>query len=120
MALAMGLQLSTARLGTALALFASYPLAVWMGGVAKPVFLGLILICIGMISFFLYTIQDKKLDKSVADEAAISGSVEEESFKLADLWFIIKKQRMVVYCYPLCFVLFCSFPIFKICLRPYG
>jgi len=31
MALAMGLQLSSARLGTALALFASYPLAVWMG-----------------------------------------------------------------------------------------
>ena len=35
MALAMGLQLSSARLGTALALFASYPIAVWMGGVAK-------------------------------------------------------------------------------------
>jgi cyanate permease len=80
MALAMGLQLATARLGTALALFASYPVAVWLGGVAKPVFLGLILICIGMISFFLYTIQDKKLDKSVAEEAAISGTAEEESF----------------------------------------
>ena len=88
----MGLQLSSARLGTALALFASYPLAVWMGGVAKPVFLGLILICIGMISFFLYTIQDKKLDKSVAEEAAISGSAEEESFKMADMWFILKNK----------------------------
>jgi MFS family permease len=92
MALAMGLQLSSARLGTALALFASYPIAVWMGGVAKPVFLGLILICIGMISFFLYTIQDKRLDKSVAEEASISGSAEEESFKMADLWFIIKNK----------------------------
>src|ERR1035437_8904190 len=84
MALAMGLQLATARLGTALALFASYPVAVWLGGVAKPVFLGLILICVGMISFFMYTIQDKKLDKSVAEEAAISGAIEEESFRLAD------------------------------------
>jgi predicted MFS family arabinose efflux permease len=92
MALAMGLQLSSARLGTALALFASYPLAVWMGGVAKPVFLGLILICIGMISFFLYAIQDKRLDKSVADEAIVSGSADEESFKMADLWFIIKNR----------------------------
>jgi len=92
MALAMGLQLSSARLGTALALFASYPLAVWMGGVAKPVFLGLILICIGMISFFMYTIQDKKLDKSIAAEALISGSEEEESFKMADMWFIIKNK----------------------------
>jgi MFS family permease len=92
MALAMGLQLSSARLGTALALFASYPLAVWMGGVAKPVFLGLIMICIGMISFFLYTIQDKRLDKSIADEAAISGSADEESFKITDLKFIIKNK----------------------------
>jgi predicted MFS family arabinose efflux permease len=92
MALAMGLQLSSARLGTALALFASYPLAVWMGGVAKPVFLGLILICIGMISFFLYAIQDKRLDKSVADEAVVSGSAEEESFKMVDLWFILKNR----------------------------
>src|SRR5664280_647496 len=80
MALAMGLEMATARLGTALAMFASYPVAVWLGGVAKPVFLGLILICVGMISFFMYTIQDKKLDKSVAEEAAISGALEEESF----------------------------------------
>jgi predicted MFS family arabinose efflux permease len=63
-----------------------------MGGVAKPVFLGLILICIGMISFFLYTIQDKKLDRSIAEEASISCTAEEESFKLADLLFIIKNK----------------------------
>jgi nitrate/nitrite transporter NarK len=63
-----------------------------MGGVAKPVLLGLILLCIGMIAFFMYSIQDKKLDKSVAEEAAISGAVEEESFRLADLKFIIKNK----------------------------
>jgi predicted MFS family arabinose efflux permease len=40
----------------------------------------------------MYSIQDKKLDKSVAAEAAISGSEEEESFKMADLWFIIKNR----------------------------
>jgi MFS family permease len=93
MALAMGLQLASARLGTALALFAAYPLATWMGGVAKPVLLGLIMLCIGMVSFFLYTIQDKKLDNSVADEAALSGlTEEEESFKLVDLWYIVKNK----------------------------
>ena len=36
MALAMGLEMACARLGTALALFASYPIAVWMGDVSKP------------------------------------------------------------------------------------
>jgi MFS family permease len=93
MALAMGLEMASARVGTGLALFASYPLAIWLGGVSKPIFLGLILLCIGMISFFLYTIQDNRLDKSVSAEAEISGIVaDEESFKMADIWFIIKNK----------------------------
>jgi MFS family permease len=93
LALAMGLEMASARVGTGLALFASYPLAIWLGGVSKPIFLGLILLCIGMISFFLYTIQDNRLDKSVAEEAANSGTVaDEESFKMSDIWFIIKNK----------------------------
>ena len=93
LALAMGLEMASARIGTGLALFASYPIAIWMGGVSKPIFLGLILLCIGMISFFIYTARDKKLDESVAAEALISGNNEvEESFKMADIWFIIKNR----------------------------
>lgn len=93
LALAMGLEMASARIGTGLALFASYPIAIWMGDVSKPIFLGLILLCIGMISFFIYTAKDKKLDQSVAAEAAISGiSADEESFKMADIWFIIKNK----------------------------
>ena len=70
LALAMGLEMATARMGTGLALFASVSYCKWLGDVSKPILFGLILLCIGMISFFLYTIQDKKLDKSVAAEAA--------------------------------------------------
>ena len=93
MALAMGLEMACARLGTALALFASYPIAVWMGDVSKPIFLGLILLCIGMISFFIYATKDKKLDQSVADEVAFSGVAEdEESFRLTDIKFIIRNK----------------------------
>jgi MFS family permease len=93
MALAMGLEMASARVGTGLALFASYPIAIWMGDVSKPILLGLILLCIGMISFFIYTIKDKKLDKSVAAEAAISGQLpDEESFRMADIWFIVKNK----------------------------
>jgi len=93
LALAMGLEMASARVGTGLALFASYPIAVWLGGVSKPIFLGLILLCIGMISFFMYTIQDNKLDRSVAAEAAVSGiKEEEESFRMSDIWFIIKNR----------------------------
>jgi MFS family permease len=93
LALAMGLEMASARVGTGLALFASYPIAIWMGDVSKPIFLGLILLCIGLISFFIYTVKDKKLDKSVAAEAAISGNKEEEeSFRIMDIYFIIKNK----------------------------
>ncbi len=93
LALAMGLEMASARIGTGLALFASYPIAVWMGDVSKPIFLGLILLCIGMISFFIYTAKDKKLDQSVEAEAALTGiAADEESFKIADIWSILKNK----------------------------
>lgn len=93
LALAMGLEMASARIGTGLALFASYPIAIWLGDVSKPILLGLILLCIGMIAFFIYASKDKKLDKSIADEAALSGNSEEEdSFRMEDILFIIKNR----------------------------
>jgi predicted MFS family arabinose efflux permease len=89
MALAMGLEMSTARIGTTLAVATSIPVANALGGVSKPVLLALILLCIGMISFFLYSIMDKKLDKSIADEGL---SADEESFHVRDILFIIRNK----------------------------
>jgi MFS family permease len=46
-----------------------------------------------MIAFFLYATMDKKLDKSVADEATRSGSMDtEESFRVSDIWLILKNR----------------------------
>ncbi len=42
MALAMGMQVSVARLGTALAIGVSAPIAIRMGHVSKPILLGLV------------------------------------------------------------------------------
>ncbi|MDO9339022.1 MAG: MFS transporter [Bacteroidales bacterium] len=93
LALAMGLEMATARMGTALALSTSVPLAVAFGKVSAPILVCLIMLCIGMIAFFIYTFMDKKLDKSVAAEAGRSGVTEsEESFRLADIWFIISNK----------------------------
>ena len=93
LALAMGLEMATARMGTALALSTSVPLAVAFGKVSAPILVCLIMLCIGMIAFFIYTFMDKKLDKSVAAEADRSGVTEsEESFRLADIWFIISNK----------------------------
>ncbi len=88
MALAMGLQVAVARMGTALALGVSSPIALGLGHVSKPILLGLVLLCIGLISFIIYTFMDKKLDASEA-EIATAGAEKEESFKLSDILHII-------------------------------
>ena len=93
LALAMGLEMATARLGTALALSTSVPIAAAFGHVSAPILVCLIMLCIGLISFFIYTTMDKKLDKSIADEAGRSGIVdEEESFKVSDIIKIVTNK----------------------------
>jgi len=88
LALAMGLQVAVARMGTALALGVSSPIALGLGHVSKPILLGLVLLCIGLISFIIYTFMDKKLDASEA-EIATADAAKEESFKLSDILHII-------------------------------
>lgn len=81
LALAMGLQVALARIGTALALGAALPFAKAFGGVSASVGLGAACLCIGMISFIVYNIMDKK-----EDEASIANASEpEEGFKFSDL-----------------------------------
>lgn len=93
LALAMGLEMATARLGTTLAMATSIPIATALHGVSKPILVCLIMLCIGMIAFFFYATMDKKLDKSVAAEALRSGSVdEEESFKVSHVLQILKNK----------------------------
>jgi nitrate/nitrite transporter NarK len=93
MALAMGLEMATARMGTALALSTSVPVAKAFGHVSAPILVCLIMLCIGMISFFIYAVMDKKLDKSIAAEADRSGIVdEEESFRISDILKIVTNK----------------------------
>lgn len=93
LALAMGLEMATARIGTTLAMATSIPIANALHGVSKPILVCLIMLCIGMVAFFLYATMDKKLDKSVAEEATRSGIVDtEESFRVSDVWVILKNR----------------------------
>jgi MFS family permease len=93
MALAMGLEMATARLGTALALSTSAPIAVALNGVSKPILICLIMLCIGFMTFFIYTFMDKKLDKSLSMEAGMAENAEdEESFRLKDIWTIVTNK----------------------------
>ncbi len=81
LALAMGLQVALARIGTAVALGAALPFAQAMGGVSAPVGFGAACLCIGLISFIVYNIMDKKEDKA----AAAAATEPEDGFKFADL-----------------------------------
>lgn len=88
LALAMGLEMATARLGTALALSTSVPIAKAFGhlDVSRPILVGLVMLCIGLLSFVMYTFMDKKLDASVAENEEPST---EEDFKIKDILNII-------------------------------
>jgi nitrate/nitrite transporter NarK len=90
MALAMGLEMATARMGTALALATSVPIANAFGKVSAPILVCLIMLCIGMIAFFLYAVLDKKLDASL-QSSEVDGE-QEESFRLKDILFIITNK----------------------------
>jgi hypothetical protein len=60
MALAMGLEMAVARLGV-FAVFRLTPIFAEDGGVANSVFMGLAFLCIGFLTFFIYTFMDRKL-----------------------------------------------------------
>ncbi len=89
LALAMGLQLAIARLGTALALSTSLPIAKLFGHVSAPVLICLLMLCIGLMAFFVYNIQDRKLDASIL--ASKEGIVTEpdEEFRFKDILDIL-------------------------------
>jgi len=94
LALAMGLQLSIARLGTALALSTSLPIAKAFGHVSTPILICLLMLVIGLLAFFVYTFNDKRLDKSIK-EAKLDTGVEtspDEEFKIKDILSIITNK----------------------------
>ena len=89
LALAMGLQVAMARIGTAVALACSLPIANKMGAVSAPVLLGAALLCVGVVSFIVYCVMDKKLDASVA---ATEEQEPEEGFHFSDLKVIFTNK----------------------------
>ena len=108
LALAMGLEMACARIGTALALGVTPLLAAHFKSVSMPILLGLLLLCIGMISFVVFVVMDAKRDQELKETAA-----PEEPFRFRDIFDIIKLKGFW-YIAILC-VLFYSavFPLLK-------
>ena len=82
------LGVAMARIGTAVALAVSLPVARWMGDVSYPVLFGAILLCVGFASYMIYCVMDRKEDASAAAVRMENGEAEEEGFKLSDLKLI--------------------------------
>jgi len=89
MALAMGMQMSIARLGTAVALGIALPVAKAYS-FSSPVLLAFVFMLIALTAFIIYTFMDKKLDASIAQ--SVKGNVVEDAFELKDILFIIKNK----------------------------
>jgi len=81
LALAMGLQLAMARLGTAAALSISAPVARHFT-LSAPLLLALALLIIGLLAFLVFCVMDRRLDAHVQQES--QGAADEE-FRWSDI-----------------------------------
>ncbi|MBQ8674838.1 MAG: MFS transporter [Bacteroidaceae bacterium] len=89
LALAMGLQVALARIGTAGALALALPFAQQFGGVSASVGLGASLLCAGLISYLVYCVMDTKFDQ---EKASAASAEPEEGFRFADLKLIFANK----------------------------
>ncbi len=85
MALAMGTQVAVARLGTALAMIVS-PILVKHFSMSTPLFVALIMLCIGLLFFLVFCVMDRKLDAQTQAEHPASS---EDVFRVSDLKLIL-------------------------------
>ncbi len=94
MALAMGLEMAIARLGVA-AVFRMSPYLANLGtpDVVRPVAVVCGLLCIGLISFIVYSFMDKKLDKQLGETA---NGDPEDSFKISDLGILFTSKTFLI------------------------
>ncbi len=97
MALAMGLQLAIARLGTAVALVLSPRLVVENAGhvyslseTARPAVFGVGLMAVGLILWALFVALDARHDKASGGSSSVSA---EDPFKLSDVWKVLKNKN---------------------------
>jgi nitrate/nitrite transporter NarK len=111
MALAIGLNTSTGRIGTALAMFTPIPLVTATGSLSMPVLISLLALCIGLLVFSLFTVFDRRLDREETE------TNREPPFRFSDM-IDIAKNRGFWYITILC-VLFYSavFPFIKFAVK---
>ena len=84
LALAMGIQLAMARLGTAAALSISAPIARHYT-LSMPLLISLSFLIIGLLAFLVFCVMDRKLDSSVPADTS-----DADEFHFSDIWVTLK------------------------------
>lgn len=119
MALAMGLQLAIARLGTALALLLS-PILVSakpagsfysLMETARPAFAGLLLLLAGTILWGIFVAMDARFD-AVTGSTDKKETTEEDKFKFSDIFRVLGNKYFILSAL-LCVFFYCSIISFK-------
>ena len=119
MALAMGLQLAIARLGTALALILS-PILVsaklagcsyTLMETARPAFAGLILLLAGTVLWGIFVAMDARFD-SMTGSTDKKVTAEEDKFKFSDIFKVLGNKYFILSAL-LCVFFYCSIISFK-------
>ena len=119
MALAMGLQLSIARLGTAMALLIA-PMMVTSGAeghvytlseTAKPALVGMGVLAVGLILWAAFVAMDSRFDKEAGTTDKVK-TAEEDKFRFSDIWKILSNPRFLMIAI-LCVTFYCCVIRFK-------
>ncbi|WP_423773050.1 MFS transporter [Bacteroides coprosuis] len=97
MALAMGLEMAIARLGVAVVFWISpYFANLGTPDVVRPVAVCCLLLCIGFLTFFVYTLMDKKLDSQDSTLSKELDEEPEEGFKISDLGKLLTNKVYII------------------------
>ena len=86
MAMAMGLEMSIARLGVFAAMWLAPMVSQSFGdSVSAPVLFGAVLLMVGLIFYTVFVILDQKFDKQLEAAGELTKEASDEEFKLSDL-----------------------------------
>ena len=119
MALAMGLQLAIARLGTAMALLIAPRLVnaglenhvYTLGETAKPALVGMGVLAVGLILWAVFVAMDARFDKEAGTTDKVK-TAEEDKFRFSDIWKILSNPRFLMIAI-LCVTFYCCVIRFK-------
>ena len=93
MAMAMGLEMSIARLGVFAAMWLSPMVSEsFSNSVSAPVAFGTVLLMIGLIFYFVFVLMDRKFDKQLEAAGELTAESSDEEFKLSDLGKIFSSK----------------------------